>query len=68
MIELAFVVCLRAAPAQCEERHLAYVENTSMMSCLMTAQPQLASWIESHPEQQIARWRCQPVGSGGMKA
>ena len=57
-IELAFVVCLAADPGDCrEERHL-LVEPTTVMGCLMGAQPFLAAWAERNPGWAVSRWRC----------
>lgn len=58
MIELVFLACLSAAPAQCEEKSLLYTD-ISPMTCMMGAQPALAQWLESHPRYQVARWKCQ---------
>jgi hypothetical protein len=58
MIELFFVACLQTAPAACEERSIAYVEDVTLMSCMMQAQPQLAEWCEAHPGLQVSRWSC----------
>jgi hypothetical protein len=58
MIELVFVVCLRATPLECEERSIAYLPEVSLMTCMMQAQPQLAQWSAQHPALQIARWSC----------
>ena len=58
MIELVFVVCLRATPEFCEERSIAYLPEVSLMACMMQAQPHLAQWSETHPDLEIARWSC----------
>lgn len=68
MIELAFVVCLRFSPALCEERSIPLLGDVGLMGCMMEAQPQLAAWIQSHPDRQVARWRCQPLGAEGERA
>lgn len=60
MIELLFVACLAGAPDDCEERSLLFTD-VSPMQCLMGAQPELAKWVETHPNQQIRSWRCQVV-------
>lgn len=60
MIELAFVACLAASPDHCEERSLVFTD-VGPMQCLMGAQPELAKWIEAHPNQQIRSWRCKMV-------
>jgi hypothetical protein len=68
MIELVFVVCLRTMPHLCEERSLSYVEDISLMNCMMQAQPQLAQWSASNPDLEIARWRCQSADRRHVKA
>ena len=68
MIELLFVVCLRADPVLCEERSIAYLPDVSLMSCMMTAPPQLALWSEQHPQHHVARWTCQPLNARGLRA
>lgn len=60
MIELLFVACLSTAPDECRERSLVFTDVTPM-ACLMGAQPELAKWIASHPNQQIKNWRCRAV-------
>lgn len=60
MIELLFVACLSTAPDQCRERSLVFTDVTPM-ACLMGAQPELAKWVNTHPNQQIKSWRCRTV-------
>lgn len=68
MIELAFVVCLRAMPGLCEERSIGYLPEVGLMACMIHAQPQLAEWSETHPELTIARWSCQYSDRRKIKA
>jgi hypothetical protein len=68
MIELAFVVCLRAMPAECEERSMTYLPDATLMSCMMQAQPQLAQWSEQHPNMTVSRWSCQYSDARPVKA
>ena len=68
MIELAFVVCLRATPDICAERAIAYPPEVGLLSCMMQAQPQLARWQESHPNLRIARWSCVWADERSIKA
>jgi hypothetical protein len=65
MIELVFVACLSAAPAQCEERHFSY-DDVSLMGCMMGAQGVLAEWKASQPAWRIAKWSCQMAGRRGQ--
>lgn len=60
MIELLFVACVAGAPDHCQERSLLFTD-ISPMQCLMGAQPELAKWVESHPNEEIRSWRCQAV-------
>ena len=68
MIELAFVVCLSAAPARCEERRLAYLPDIGLKACMVQAPLQLAKWIEAHPHLKVARWTCELADPRGAKA
>ncbi|MGB3243545.1 MAG: hypothetical protein WBB25_03350 [Sulfitobacter sp.] len=60
MIELLFVVCLASDPNQCRQRSLVFTD-VSPTQCLMGAQPELANWIATHPNQQIKSWKCRTV-------
>lgn len=60
MIEVLFVVCMAAAPAECDERRLV-LGDVSPTACQFLAQPELARWMENHPELKIRRWQCQRV-------
>ncbi|MGC9418173.1 hypothetical protein [Rhodovulum marinum] len=60
MIELVFVACLgmaQDAQGACEERSLIYTDITPM-TCMMGAQPELAKWVETHPNWTVSRWKC----------
>lgn len=63
MIELAFMVCLRAEPTTCENRAMQFAD-MSMTACVMGAQPQLALWQSDHPDWVIQGWSCRPLGLG----
>ena len=58
MIDLIFVACLTAAPAQCREEIMLVMPEMTLNTCTMQAQPQLASWVNTHPGYSIVRWRC----------
>ncbi|MBD3680173.1 MAG: hypothetical protein HUJ27_17435 [Rhodobacteraceae bacterium] len=60
MIELLFVACLAGSPEECHERSLIFTDKTPMQ-CLMGAQPGLAKWVETHPNERIRTWRCRTV-------
>ena len=60
MIELLFVACLSTSPSDCQERSLIFTDITPNQ-CMMGAQPELAKWVNAHPNYQISKWRCQMV-------
>ena len=62
MIEIMFVVCLGAEPANCDNKAMQFAD-MSMMACMVCAQPLLAQWVNEHPGWEIQRWACQPVSS-----
>ncbi|PWE31215.1 hypothetical protein DDZ14_13565 [Maritimibacter sp. 55A14] len=67
MIELVFIVCLSAAPDQCEERAMQY-NNLSARDCVYGAMPYLSRWVSEHPQWQVERWTCQPMGEARHRA
>ncbi len=67
MIELFFVACLMKEVNHCEEHHLLFAE-TTLMTCMIQAQPQLAMWGEFHRGWTIERWACRPYNSSEVKA
>ena len=63
MIELLFVTCLATAPDTsntCRQRSLLFTD-VSPMACMMGAQPQLAKWVNEHPGQRVASWKCRMI-------
>lgn len=58
MIELLVVVCLSAAPDRCEERSVGLYPDLSLLTCVMQGQPEIAAWIDRHPELRVQRWTC----------
>jgi hypothetical protein len=60
MIELLFVTCMAAAPDDCAEHRL-ILGDISTSACERLAQPELARWMESHPELDIRRWQCRQM-------
>lgn len=67
MMELLFVVCMSTQPDHCQERSLTFVDITATQ-CMRGAQPELARWITTHPDQTIKSWRCQEVRLGEREA
>jgi hypothetical protein len=68
MMELVLVICLHAAPDRCEERSIGLYPDMTAMACVMQGQPQIAGWIETHPEVRVARWSCRGTRNREMKA
>jgi len=65
MIELLFIACLASDPDQCRERSLLFT-GVSPMQCLMGAQPELAKWVNTHPNVRVKSWRCRTVNTAEM--
>lgn len=63
LIELAVVVCLRADPNACEDRHFTFPNGHSMVGCMVEAQPFLADWEAKHPRWTVRHWKCGRPGS-----
>jgi hypothetical protein len=68
MMELVLVVCLHVAPERCEERSIGLYPDMTAMACVMQGQPQIAGWIETHPEVRVRRWTCRGIRDKEMKA
>jgi hypothetical protein len=64
MIEIAFLACLSATPATCEDRAI-QLADVSAMACVTGAQPELARWANEHPGWQVRRWTCRSVEATG---
>lgn len=60
MFEVLFVVCMAAAPSECDEQRL-ILGDISPTFCQRLAPAELARWMENHPDLNIRRWRCQRV-------
>lgn len=58
MIELVLVACLHAAPERCEERSIGLYTDVSLMTCMLSGQPHIAAWAETHPHLSVSRWSC----------
>jgi hypothetical protein len=68
MMELLVVVCLLAAPENCEERSIGFYPEMSAMACMLQGQPQIAVWTEAHPGLRVARWTCRDSATRLTKA
>ncbi len=63
MLELLVSVCLISDPARCKDVSLVYSdEGLTPMQCMMGAQPEIAKWVESHPQWALKKWTCQRAG------
>ncbi|MGY4627925.1 MULTISPECIES: hypothetical protein [Bradyrhizobium] len=59
MIKIIAVLCSLASPTNCHEQLVTSSDfaQVSVQSCLMGA-PQLAEWMNQHPAERLAAWRC----------
>ncbi|MCK1732812.1 hypothetical protein IVA79_02320 [Bradyrhizobium sp. 138] len=59
MIKIIAVLCSLASPSNCHEQIVTTSDfaEISVQSCLMGA-PQLADWMNQHPAERLAAWRC----------
>jgi hypothetical protein len=68
VIKIIAVLCSLSSPTNCHEQLVTSSDfaEVSMQSCLMGA-PQLAEWMNQHPAERLAAWRCvigKQVGRG----
>lgn len=61
MIELVFLACLTTTPSDCEEKVIKFMPARVAALCMVLAQPELAAWTRTHPDQRIAKWRCREM-------
>ena len=66
MIKIIAVLCSLASPTNCHEQIVTTSDfaQVSVQSCLMGA-PQLAEWMNQHPAERLAAWRCVIGQQGG---
>ncbi|RXG86290.1 hypothetical protein [Bradyrhizobium zhanjiangense] len=66
MIKIIAVLCSLATPSNCHEQIVTTSDfaDVSVQSCLMGA-PQLADWMNQHPAERLAAWRCVIGKQGG---
>lgn len=59
MIKIIAVLCSLSSPTNCHEQIVTSLDfaQVSVQSCLMGA-PQLAEWMNQHPAERLAAWRC----------
>jgi hypothetical protein len=56
-MELVLLVCLAAAPLECQKVRLA-AEAVTPVGCLAQGLAAGAEWIGEHPDFRVAGWRC----------
>ena len=62
---LYFTACMVNAPDTCDSKRMP-LDVATPRGCLRVAQPQLAVWVEAHPQYRIRAFRCgAPVGDIG---
>jgi len=42
----------------CEDKHIQFVDQSSIRQCMFDAEPVMAQWAGQHPGEQIMKWRC----------
>jgi hypothetical protein len=59
VIKIIAVLCSLSSPTDCHEQIVTTSDfaEVSMQSCLIGA-PQLAEWMNQHPAERLAAWRC----------
>jgi hypothetical protein len=59
VIKIIAVLCSLSSPTNCHEQVVTTSDfaDVSMQSCLMGV-PQLAEWMNQHPGERLAAWRC----------
>jgi len=59
VIKIIAVLCSLSSPTNCHEQLVTSSDfaEISVQSCLMGA-PQLAEWMNQHPAERLAAWRC----------
>jgi hypothetical protein len=59
VIKIIAVLCSLASPSNCHEQLVTSSDfaEVSVQSCLMGS-PQLADWMNQHPAERLAAWRC----------
>jgi hypothetical protein len=69
VIKIIAVLCSLSPPVSCHEQTVTTSDfaDVSMQSCLLGA-PQLAEWMNQHPAERLAAWRCVIGKQGGRGA
>jgi hypothetical protein len=59
LMQLVITVCAVASPTNCQDTHLTFASQGSLMQCAMQAPPYIAQWIGQHPQWNAVRWHCE---------
>jgi hypothetical protein len=58
VIKIIAVLCSLSSPANCHEQTVTTSDFAEVsMQCLVGA-PQIAEWMNQHPAERLAGWRC----------
>ncbi len=58
VVVLIVMVCSLINPNKCSEKHFLFEASGSLNGCMMEAQPYLAQWVNEHPNDRVASYRC----------
>jgi len=61
MVELVVTICLLDDAMKCREESLVFAD-VSQITCMVAAQPQVASYMERRPRWYVKKWACQIAG------
>lgn len=61
MLTIIISACLISDPNSCKDYRLPVEGGMDAVQCSLMAPPYLATWMESHPELAIKKWKCQPA-------
>lgn len=62
MIVLVLTVCALSTP-DCVDVRLPFAD-VGLITCMTSAGPIAAQWIDEHPGRRLARWRCAEPDEG----
>ena len=61
MVELVLSICLLDDARKCRDEALTFTD-TSLITCMIGAQPIAAQHMELRPRWYLKRWTCRPAG------
>ncbi len=69
MIEIVFLACAIANPADCKDVRLNFMaDHVTPQQCMMYGQHEIAKWSQGHPKWKVKKWRCGTVKEQVAKA